>query len=525
MKGEAADGGIFINYRQRDSDNGLRNHAILVEALSHRLARHFGDGMVFADTSMRSGTRYPDELRARLLNCHVLLAIIHPEWLDDLHQRQDKQGPDWVLEEISTALNGSPHATNRSIRRPVVIPILLENAELPNADELPREVQKLADLKAFRFRSGSLSDDIDCVVEELESRVPASWRPSLDTEPKKSDEPRFHIVMVTLAAVGIGLQYIDDELDYTLFSFMMICISMMAVSLLVVAISWAFGRQLDRVDQQIASLPRQYPSILRLSLIGTILVPFYIYGAQAVLNNADSFQSAAGSASMFLSGLFIVFIFVLAFTAREYREDREWPPRVPSQRLPDRATLLRRAVVLLEQRLTSSWRPPLSRVQHDQAQHIVQQLRKAAGMLRNEAERSRLDWLRIEHRQVAITYAILLTGTVGLAVTVAYLLIDTTENRVRLLLHLAALTLMVSPGLCFGAMELWFRYERRQKNWLAAEVEESLERRLLPHLPPIHVSTSRPPGAVTVEDAGRHPRSWFHGSHAGPPPPDHTGVA
>lgn len=90
--------------------------------------------------------------------------------------------------------------------------------------------------------------------------------------------------------------------------------------------------------------------------------------------------------------------------------------------------------------------------------------------------------------------------TVGLAVASMYLLIDK-GHAGTLLYLLSVLTLVAAPGLCFGTMELWFRYQRRQKNWLATEIEARLRDRLLPYLPPHLIA------------------------HAGPRPSDHTETA
>lgn len=514
-------GGIFINYRRNDSGNTLRDHAILVEALARRLARHFGESAVFVDTSMSSGTRYPDRLRARLTTSHVLLAVIHPQWLDDLHQRQDTPGPDWVLDEISSALNRSPYATDRTTQHTAVIPILIENAELPNADKLPERIRRLADLHAFRFRSGSLAGDIARLLDELESLVPASWRPSPEAEPKRSDES-FWITMVAFVAASVGFQLLltNVRLIVILFVLMIVCMFVMTAALLAAAMSWAFGRQLYRADEQTQSVPitAQNRLIFTGGILGGVLVPFYINMSQNAADEGSPLQFEAKLTFVSLVGFTLLLFAGMAFFAQALREDREWPPMVSTQPVSGRSGSLRGAAVLLEQRLTSSWRPPLSRVQRDQAQHIVRQLSKATEALRGGAERGRFSLLRTEHRGAGVAYAILLIGTVGLSASCTYLLIE--MGHTGRWLYLAILTLVLAPGMCLSAMELWFRYECRQKRWLAAEIEESLEKRLRPYLPP---DFSRVPSPSTAFAATRRSRSSHLG--ADPPLPDHTETA
>lgn len=483
MKREQADGGVFINYRQRDSSNSLRNHALLVEALSRRLARHFSARMVFIDTSMSSGTRYPDELRTKLAMCHVLLAIIHPEWLDDLNRRQGAQVPDWVLDEISIALNGSPHAENGTARRPVVIPVLLERAELPTADELPEKIRGLADLEKFRLRAGSLADDIARLVERLEGHVPAPWQPGADTEPKpdKFEKADTYFVVTMFLLALISIQSTDETAIVKIVTLMNTSLLFIVLSFLSAAVPWLFGRWLHQMEQQINYQPRQYYLIGSSSFITIFLLFPMIYYA---MDDRGSFQSAATTAITFLAGFSMLLLGIISITPQQVaQEDHEWPPRVHAQGSQyERVSSLQRAGVRLEERLTSSWRPPLSRVQRDQAQHIVQQLSKNANILRDEAERGRLDWTFTEQRLEAVMYAICLTGTVGLAVVSTYLLIG--REYTGWLLYLAVLTPVVAPGLCVGTMELRFRHERKKKSWCATEVEENLEKRLLPHLPP-----------------------------------------
>jgi hypothetical protein len=52
------------------------------------------------------------------------------------------------------------------------------------------------------------------------------------------------------------------------------------------------------------------------------------------------------------------------------------------------------------------------------------------------------------------------------------------------LLLISLATPAVVIALCFGSLELWFRHQRRESTWLAGEITETLNTRLLPRLPP-----------------------------------------
>lgn len=150
--------GIFINYRT--DDDGFA--AALVDK---RLCDLYGSDRVFRDCrSLRAGDDFSPELWRRLLASDVVLVLIGRQWLtlasDDGERRIDKP-EDYVRREIVEAFE----------RGIAVVPVLLNDADLPAASELPLEVRPLIQRQFVRLRVRYAEMDLDHLVAELESRI------------------------------------------------------------------------------------------------------------------------------------------------------------------------------------------------------------------------------------------------------------------------------------------------------------------------------------------------------------------
>src|SRR5215469_10587917 len=123
-------GRIFMSYR-RDETAGYAGW------LFDRLASHFGRDQVFKDIdSIEPGDDFADVINTAVGSCQVLLALIGDRWLTitDQNGRPRLDDPDdFVRLEIEAAL----------VRNVRVIPILVDGARMPQADELPASLAKL----------------------------------------------------------------------------------------------------------------------------------------------------------------------------------------------------------------------------------------------------------------------------------------------------------------------------------------------------------------------------------------------
>lgn len=157
-------GGIFISYRRDDA-----RHA--AGRLADDLAEHFDPACIFRDIEgIDPGVDFVDALEQALGACAVMLVLIGHRWLDitDAAGRQRLQlADDWIRQEIASALA-------RGIR---VVPVLLEGARLPDAQQLPGDLRPLCRRQTAELSDTRWSGDLRRLVETLE-RVPGVVRRS-----------------------------------------------------------------------------------------------------------------------------------------------------------------------------------------------------------------------------------------------------------------------------------------------------------------------------------------------------------
>ena len=95
--------------------------------------------------SISEGTYFRHQLRASLLRCDVLLAMVGDRWLNITNpqgQRRIDDEEDLVRIEIETALA-------KEIK---IIPVLVHDARMPVASELPESMQRLAFIQGLKIR-------------------------------------------------------------------------------------------------------------------------------------------------------------------------------------------------------------------------------------------------------------------------------------------------------------------------------------------------------------------------------------
>jgi hypothetical protein len=129
---------IAISYRRQDSSS-------IAGRLYDRLQAEFGKGSVFMDfDSIPYGVDFREHIKQTLQRAKVVVAIIGPEWSggQELSNRRIDDPTDFVRLEVASALeNGIP-----------IIPVLVNNAPMPEAKSLPPELEGLA------FRNGLALD-------------------------------------------------------------------------------------------------------------------------------------------------------------------------------------------------------------------------------------------------------------------------------------------------------------------------------------------------------------------------------
>jgi TIR domain len=157
---------VFISYRRKDS-------AGYAGRLMDYLKTKLGRDLLFMDVeTIPLGSNFEKVLHEEISKCLVLLAVIGPTWCDarDENGKRRLDDPnDFVRMEISAALQ----------RDIPVIPILLDGATMPKADQLPNALRGLTSRNGLDVRHGSFHEDIDRLVRSLKAQVDQSSAPRL----------------------------------------------------------------------------------------------------------------------------------------------------------------------------------------------------------------------------------------------------------------------------------------------------------------------------------------------------------
>jgi SIR2-like domain/TIR domain len=160
---------IFISYRRSDTQSASRQ---LTEALKLR----FGSEDVLFDTrDIAAGVEWRSDTMRRVRESDVVLAIIGPHWAATAEDRArrsvlDRTDEDVVRLEIETAFT---HGA-------IVVSVLVDDAEMPVRDTLPRPFRPLVDAQAQTLHHASWDRDVDA-LEEVLAHLTARPRPVLES--------------------------------------------------------------------------------------------------------------------------------------------------------------------------------------------------------------------------------------------------------------------------------------------------------------------------------------------------------
>ncbi len=161
---------IFISYRRSDS-------AAVSGRIYDRLCQTFGEGSIFKDVDdIPPGANYRAILEHEVALCDVLLVIIGQGWLnaaDPQGKRRLDHHDDFVRIEVETGL-----------KRPnvLVIPILVDEAVMPNPDDLPETLSDLHYRNAAPVRNDpDFNRDITRLLGTIQEHFPAAALPGSKT--------------------------------------------------------------------------------------------------------------------------------------------------------------------------------------------------------------------------------------------------------------------------------------------------------------------------------------------------------
>ncbi len=156
--------GIFISYRRQDSQGSAGR-------LADTLKAQFAQSQIFRDIeTIEPGVDFVEAIERALASCVVMLAVMGPRWLsatDKLGRRRLDDPNDYTRIEIAAALQ-------RKVR---VIPVLVDGAAMPDAEDLPDDLKTLARRQASELSDKRWDFDVRQLVLTLEKIPGIEKRP------------------------------------------------------------------------------------------------------------------------------------------------------------------------------------------------------------------------------------------------------------------------------------------------------------------------------------------------------------
>lgn len=146
---------IFVSYRRDDSSGW-------VQGLHDRLAEHFGEQVVFMDLNdIAPGSDFVATVNRSLKETRVVLVVIGKRWgevRDSDGQRRLDDPADWVRLEVHKAISSGKR----------IIPVLVDGAEMPDAGNLPEDIQALSRFQAVKLYPDQFSSGMQMLIQAIE---------------------------------------------------------------------------------------------------------------------------------------------------------------------------------------------------------------------------------------------------------------------------------------------------------------------------------------------------------------------
>ncbi|MEP6609485.1 MAG: toll/interleukin-1 receptor domain-containing protein [Burkholderiaceae bacterium] len=161
--------GIFISYRREDAEGQAGR-------LFDDLSAHYGREAVFMDVAgIKKGLDFRRIIDEHVSSCGVLLVIIGKRWLDAVDSSGKRR-----LDEINDFVRLE---TAAALRRDIpVVPVLVQGAQMPRAEDLPDGLKELAFRNGTELTHARWESDVKLLIDDL--------RPYLDLPDVITPPPR-----------------------------------------------------------------------------------------------------------------------------------------------------------------------------------------------------------------------------------------------------------------------------------------------------------------------------------------------
>ena len=147
--------GIFINYRRADSE-------IHAKRIFNQLGKTFGSEEVFIDVAaIEVGDKFNQKINNALQSCTFLVVVIGKKWLtvhdEKFDCRRIDSPNDLLREELEYALDNQLY----------IIPVLVDGADMPQVDDLPQSIVRLARYQAIKITSKSSRPEVSKIATRI----------------------------------------------------------------------------------------------------------------------------------------------------------------------------------------------------------------------------------------------------------------------------------------------------------------------------------------------------------------------
>jgi hypothetical protein len=146
---------LFLCYRRDDTQDAAGR-------LHDRLAAIYGSERVFMDIdSVPLGIDFVEHVTDQIAKCSAVIVMIGKQWLtiEDKHgRRRLENADDLVRAEIAAALK----------QNIPVIPVVVQSAAMPDAEDLPEDIRLLARRNGIQLRPDQWKEGVGRLLKELD---------------------------------------------------------------------------------------------------------------------------------------------------------------------------------------------------------------------------------------------------------------------------------------------------------------------------------------------------------------------
>jgi hypothetical protein len=189
---------IFISYRRGDTSP-------YAGRLHDKLSLRFGPSNVFRDIDdIAPGADFVKVIEQSIGQCDAALVLIGADWstiTNDKGIRRLDDPRDFIRLEVGTALaKGIP-----------VIPLLVEEAEMPSAEELPKELAPLSTRNGVELTDERFDYDFEKLATALEGYLGKSPEGSTARYPRRKVVQAAAVALAVALLTGAFLFFRGDE--------------------------------------------------------------------------------------------------------------------------------------------------------------------------------------------------------------------------------------------------------------------------------------------------------------------------